>query len=171
MKLTVRLKGGVGSGNFGHAGRPGKVGGSMPGKMQEFRYEIQRDKKMGKYPGFDETKVDMPIYDNMLANPEYFESAKGLKFEIVGMSPKTYMNLVAIQQNTTTERLSSMVSRSIVQKYADMMERGIKFPMLLLDNSKYKGQEGRHRALAAMQAYPGGFPIRKVPVMIVENVD
>lgn len=28
MKLTFRLKGGSGSGNFGHAGRPGKVGGS-----------------------------------------------------------------------------------------------------------------------------------------------
>ena len=27
-----RLKGGAGSGNFGHAGRPGKLGGSAPGK-------------------------------------------------------------------------------------------------------------------------------------------
>jgi hypothetical protein len=28
MKLSIRFKGGEGSGNFGHAGRPGKVGGS-----------------------------------------------------------------------------------------------------------------------------------------------
>jgi len=29
-KLTIRLKGGAGSGNFGHKGRPGEVGGSLP---------------------------------------------------------------------------------------------------------------------------------------------
>ena len=29
MKVTLRLKGGSGSGNFGHEGRPGKVGGSL----------------------------------------------------------------------------------------------------------------------------------------------
>lgn len=32
MKLTIRLKGGPGSGHKGHAGRPGKHGGSLPGK-------------------------------------------------------------------------------------------------------------------------------------------
>ncbi len=31
-KVKARLKGGSSSGNFGHAGRPGKVGGSAPGK-------------------------------------------------------------------------------------------------------------------------------------------
>jgi len=31
MKLTIRLKGGPGSGHTGHAGRPGSVGGSVPG--------------------------------------------------------------------------------------------------------------------------------------------
>jgi len=31
-KVIVRLKGGSGSGHHGHAGRPGKIGGSLPGK-------------------------------------------------------------------------------------------------------------------------------------------
>ena len=31
-KITIRLKGGPGSGHYGHTGRPGKVGGSSPGK-------------------------------------------------------------------------------------------------------------------------------------------
>jgi hypothetical protein len=31
MKLTFRYKGGKGSGHHGHAGRPGKEGGSLPG--------------------------------------------------------------------------------------------------------------------------------------------
>jgi len=30
MKVVVKLKGGPGSGHYGHAGRPGKVGGSIP---------------------------------------------------------------------------------------------------------------------------------------------
>ena len=30
MKFTIRMKGGEGSGNFGHAGREGEVGGSAP---------------------------------------------------------------------------------------------------------------------------------------------
>jgi len=33
MKLTLRLKGGPGSGHWGHAGRLGKVGGSLPGNV------------------------------------------------------------------------------------------------------------------------------------------
>ena len=30
MKFTIRLKGGIGSGHFGHKGRPGEQGGSLP---------------------------------------------------------------------------------------------------------------------------------------------
>jgi hypothetical protein len=33
MKITFRFKGGSGSGNFGHAGIPGKVGGSASGSL------------------------------------------------------------------------------------------------------------------------------------------
>ncbi|MFA5035670.1 MAG: hypothetical protein WC479_00635 [Candidatus Izemoplasmatales bacterium] len=32
MKLTIRFKGGLGSGHHGHAGRKGQEGGSLPGK-------------------------------------------------------------------------------------------------------------------------------------------
>lgn len=44
ITLTFRLKGGAGSGNFGHSGRPGKVGGSsgggMPGVSDEKAQQI-----------------------------------------------------------------------------------------------------------------------------------
>jgi len=33
MKAVIRYKGGSGSGNFNHSGRPGKVGGSAPSNM------------------------------------------------------------------------------------------------------------------------------------------
>jgi len=31
LKISIEQKGGAGSGNYGHAGRPGKIGGSAPG--------------------------------------------------------------------------------------------------------------------------------------------
>lgn len=33
LNISIEEKGGAGSGNFGHAGRPGKVGGSAPSGM------------------------------------------------------------------------------------------------------------------------------------------
>jgi len=41
MKAVIRLKGGPGSGNRGHSGRPGKVGGSSEGSI--FPAEHARD--------------------------------------------------------------------------------------------------------------------------------
>jgi hypothetical protein len=47
-KFTIRLKGGAGSGNHGHKGRPGEVGGSLPADNSSSRvrtdHEIVRDR-------------------------------------------------------------------------------------------------------------------------------
>ena len=43
MELVIRLKGGSGSGNFGHAGRPGEVGGSIPGGGYSFQVDTFSD--------------------------------------------------------------------------------------------------------------------------------
>lgn len=40
MSLLVRVKGGPGSGNWGHAGRPGKRGGSAPRSVAQQRWDI-----------------------------------------------------------------------------------------------------------------------------------
>lgn len=39
MKLKVRFKGGLASGHYGHRGRPGKRGGSLPGSLFETKYD------------------------------------------------------------------------------------------------------------------------------------
>lgn len=36
MKFTIRLKGGPGSGHFGHKGRPGQEGGSLPRDLSSY---------------------------------------------------------------------------------------------------------------------------------------
>ena len=43
MKAIIRLKGGAGSGNHGHAGRPGKQGGSAKAKYDSYGNEVSSD--------------------------------------------------------------------------------------------------------------------------------
>lgn len=59
MKLTLRLKGGDGSGNFGHAGRPGKVGGSAAADVvwQDWR-AVNRNKPSSDTDGRYDTNID-----------------------------------------------------------------------------------------------------------------
>ena len=49
LETSDNLDGGQGSGNWGHAGRPGKEGGSAPGGGKQFRLENQMDPE-GHYP-------------------------------------------------------------------------------------------------------------------------
>ena len=55
-KIIIRLKGGPGSGHHGHAGRPGKRGGSAPGKTAMYIGPLssnsEREKRLEKM-GFD----------------------------------------------------------------------------------------------------------------------
>jgi hypothetical protein len=48
-KLTIRLKGGAGSGNFGHKGRPGEVGGSLPNGSSSSTQKVDSTSLMEKY--------------------------------------------------------------------------------------------------------------------------
>lgn len=66
--LSTRLKGGQGSGNYGHAGRPGKVGGSAPssGIIQG-----KVNPKAGKAPGWiapDDRQVDAQLSSHLGEN-------------------------------------------------------------------------------------------------------
>ena len=45
-KLFLKLKGGPGSGNFGHSGRPGKRGGSSPGGEFSAMNELKEGKRI-----------------------------------------------------------------------------------------------------------------------------
>ncbi len=52
-KLVFRLKGGEGSGHFGHSGRPGEEGGSLPGKGTGVRTYMPSPSNFGEREGFD----------------------------------------------------------------------------------------------------------------------
>ncbi|HET8550869.1 MAG TPA: helicase-related protein [Gammaproteobacteria bacterium] len=49
MSIVLLLKGGSGSGNRGHAGRPGKVGGSAPARIPQSSADIRNEMEAQRY--------------------------------------------------------------------------------------------------------------------------
>lgn len=49
MIIKLRRKGGLGSGHHGHAGLPGQIGGSAPGKVSLSSHAVQRMRERKKY--------------------------------------------------------------------------------------------------------------------------
>lgn len=106
--------------------------------------------------------TDVPFYDAFLKDKAYAKS-KGYQVEIVEMSPDDYLSRVATMQGTDITRQLQMVQEDIVDKYAGMMESGIKFDLPYLD-LKRQEQEGRARAIAAKKL---GYNL--IPVLIASE--
>lgn len=117
---------------------------------------------------FDETTTDMPYYDDLIKSldhdgkRDYFRTQKGLDYDMSDMTPDEYLSAV---DSGFKHGVMSGIDQSKVDRYAEKMLGGEKFPVLTLD---YSGgglsQEGRHRSLAAKKA-----GINSVPVLTVKR--
>lgn len=129
---------------------------------------------------FDINKTDMPLYDNMLKNPNYFRENKNKIFEIVYMSSKEYYNKIAkgfwstsdlekYYQDYQDYRNSGFEKRlmpSNLEKIEKHLALGNKFPMPVIeyDEDGMLSQKGHHRVkLAEIKG------INSIPVMVVKN--
>jgi len=113
---------------------------------------------------FHADTTEMPFYDDMMKNPDYFAQQKGLQSKLVNMPPAEYISAVMKAKNVTREDILSHRDPVTISKYAELMKGGTKFPILTLDYSKGRlSQEGLHRALAAEEA-----GITEVPVLVVD---
>jgi len=76
MKFIIRYKGGKGSGNFGHAGREGHLGGSAPSGGSDSGWNLDKTSlvvnsasenmtKMGHTPSVSETNTHVIISSNL----------------------------------------------------------------------------------------------------------
>lgn len=93
MKAKLVFKGGKGSGNFGHAGRPGKVGGSAAGSggggaaaaMESNFNDTVADTKtrMRRSEGYKMGVLDVV---NQMVDSESYEEAIGM-IDLVRMAP------------------------------------------------------------------------------------
>ena len=113
---------------------------------------------------WDLKKTDLPYYDNMLKDPEYYKRAKGVVGKIEWMSPKSYLAKVAKLLGTTPSRTLIWVDPILAERYAGQMEAGDVFPIPVI-NYDLSEQEGRHRAWAAHY-----LKAKEIPVLVVRPV-
>lgn len=99
---------------------------------------------------FSLTTTDLPMYDEMIANPEYFKKNKGLRSQIyTTMPPSKYIDKCVKGSGVSREELLSNRDPEKIKKYAEQMQSGTKFPLPMVDYSHGFTQEGLHRAFAA----------------------
>ena len=113
------------------------------------RWSFEEGNKEKDYEGFSTTMG--------LAFDKDLEAGKGF---IAEMSPDEYLDRIAFEIFQTTRERAIVCDYSNVKEYAEMMANGVKFDMGYLDYTD-KGQEGRHRAMAARL-----LGIEKIPVYI-----
>jgi hypothetical protein len=117
---------------------------------------------------WDITTAGVPIWDELMKDPKYFQDRKGMTAEVQWMTPDEYFDLLpkVFAHQYSYDTIKDATDPKKVDKYANLMKQGTKFPMLWIEwwNEDEGQQEGRHRALAAEKA-----GIEQVPVMIVKR--
>ncbi|MEJ5329024.1 MAG: hypothetical protein WHT07_02585 [Desulfobaccales bacterium] len=103
---------------------------------------------------FNLQTTDMPYYDNLLKNPQYFAREKGIVGCIEYMAPDAFLDKAG---RTTFDE-------NLVRKYATRVEQGKQMPLPILDIAT-KTHEGRHRALVAK-----AMGLELMPVLVVEPI-
>ena len=108
------------------------------------------------YKGFKINESTTPYVDTALKEGKAF---------VVEMSPMRYLQEIAynIFDRATLESSLRGTSASSVQKYMNMMKKGVKFDTPYL-NYRDQQQEGRHRAIAA---YLLGY--KRIPVIVMRK--
>lgn len=164
LKITEKKKqtnGGAGSGNFGHAGRPGKVGGSSLGVNFE---------PWGAGASYYYPLDDNELYSGMTRR-EYYAKAKDLATRVISISPEDYLKLLqrgGHSLNVSHHTIQSKMGKQAIEDYRKDIRQGraIATPVIELDiDGNVSGQEGRHRMEAAILE-----EVKQVPVMISYRV-
>lgn len=107
-------------------------------------------------------KSDLPLFQDMMENPAYFERRKGMTFEIEQMSPDAYFSEIRKFMHSPM----TFVDMKIVHKYADMIREGKDFyiPHIEYFADGDASQEGRHRVLAMKE-----LGVKRIDVLIVKH--
>lgn len=174
-KLEKELNGGKGSGNFGHAGRPGEVGGSVPsgtapqGKTSEKRaYDHLRNNYTEL--GFDASLVDtdfaddkaMTIFSSLESSDimqlaEDKVKADDIYYALEGRIDKFYKegrdnasNLQSYMQKTNdsiNEAINEVISYGKVLAHASQLPEDTKKDFWLMDKDERSDPGNRARTL------------------------
>lgn len=105
---------------------------------------------------YDGILDDSPLGNSDYTTKEYYRFEKGIEGEIVPMTGDEYIERVARDAfGCTVGQALKDVSQYKVDKYAELMKQGTKFPLPYVGTHPYHGdnQEGRHRMLAMKKAF------------------
>lgn len=122
---------------------------------------------------FNLKSTGMSYYDDLIddsklngtgnvSTSEYFKFEKGIQGDIVWMTANEYMTRCSNNIFNGIDSYNGLI-QSNIDKYSDVMSNGTKFKLPML-NYANPGQEGRHRMLAASEAFGDE---SKFPVLIV----
>lgn len=107
MKVIIKLKGGRGSGNYGHSGRPGKVGGSAS------KYPKQFADIISKLPKDHLNGVNIIVTDD-IPTLEEVKNVRG-KFDIHADGSATILLKPGVGEDTLLHEIGHGVMRTSVQ--------------------------------------------------------
>lgn len=131
------------------------------------KIESKEVRKFGATKIFDPTTTGMPYYDSAIENPKYYKEEKGIECKVVFMSPDEYIDRCYEMQKKYFKEpmskelyLSLVINKDLVKKYAERMEKGIRFPIPVIDYCQ-DSQEGRNRAYAAKL-----LGVKEIPVLV-----
>jgi len=123
---------------------------------------------------FDTTTTGRPTPDEiMFTAKDYHRDRKKKEGVLQWMSPDAYIDACkeGFRSVGETGNIESGRDPAIVDKYAKMMQDGVKFHLPILDYRGYHGemdfsQEGLHRVMAARQLGD-----ERIPVAVLKDVD
>jgi len=150
---------------FAESQKAGQEAEEYGGKMDELKRQKRSDEiaEWGNPELKETTRKDFEGFTLESDVPALREKLKNGSAKVVEMSPKEYLERCAFEifTNSTLENTVAGTEAYKVNKYADLMENGEKFPIPYLDYAT-ENQEGRHRALAAMMN-----GVETIPVAII----
>lgn len=115
---------------------------------------------------FNNTIDNRKMYlDSNITYKDYSKIEKGIIGEIRYLTALEYMELAASQKDISVKEILEPVDESKIDNYSVKMKNGIKFPLPSIELGTYN-QEGRHRMLAAANAFGKD---TKFPVLIINK--
>ena len=104
-------------------------------------------------------------------HPIYFLVRKNLIQKLEFINPKEYLEIVCKNMDITYDyMINNIIYHKNVDKYADDMKKGDKFPIITYTVNS-TSQEGRHRALAAMKLGCKEIPVIKEIIVSRDEID
>lgn len=141
-------------------------------EYQELLPTLPKETTKTNFPGFDITETDPPYWSQFIPgnkDRDYMMNKDGYSLAYIAeLTPEEYLELCSLygwgeerEYSLDSIRRGLVRDGDYISNMADSMKSGTRFKLPFIDIKKH-GQEGRHRALAAIEA-----GIETIPCLIL----